>query len=137
MPNLASLGYGASLSVNTGSGSPPAQVPFIQVKSITLPAQENQYVDASYLGMATTTKEYIAGLREPTDMNFVLHYTPDELARCYSLQSVTKTYICTFADGATATWDGIMSKAEVTVTVDAIIEISATVRVTGAMVFVP
>lgn len=129
---MAAIGFGSKLEVDDGASS--AFVAF-ETRQVSIPKADLEYIDASYLNMGDRYRRYVAGLIAPGDMTFEVLYTKDDLTRLYALRATTKNYKITFPDASTVTFAGILQNAEMDVTVDQVMVVKGSVRVTGAITF--
>jgi hypothetical protein len=146
---MAVIGFTAALSVNDGSSN--AQQEIDQVTMITLPSQDTAVVEASYLGMTDPYKEFLPGLTDSGVLGFECNYSKATYNRLVALVGKQKHTTRIPASGTNVEWEitapdedaggagtaqtftfnGILTKLEVNVEVEAVMKIKAEVKVNG------
>lgn len=121
---------------STGSPNDYNAVPGIT--SINTPTSSNPEIDASDLD--STSKEFIAGLKDNGEMSFTLNFNPDNAIQqsirtaFVTAPSPTKSWVIQFSDTAPATrWEfaGFIKSLQVKAGVDEKLVCEVSVRVTG------
>ena len=152
---MASIGFTCTLSVNDGAAN--AQAVVNEVTMITFPARETTTVDVSYLGMASPDKIFVGGLTDNGVCDFECNYTAVEYTRLIALLGKVKhtsripavgtavTWKITAPDedgsGGTAaqtlTFNGILTKLDMSVEAEAPMKIKGSIKVSGAITMAP
>ncbi len=124
------IGYSSKISVNDGTGG--AYVDFADVVNITVPSQEASTVESTHLNSPNRFREFVVGLYDAGEASFVQNYTSAAYQRANGLRGQTRSYRITFPDNLTVTFDAIMIRSEVSIGIEEIVQITNTLRVTGA-----
>jgi len=133
------IGLGAKISVDDGTGTPPANVvDFTDVTQITVPTSDINVVENSHLGVLNRTRTYVAGLIDPGMMDFTQRYTDDAYDRALKLRGNAHNWTITFPDTSKAAFAGFVTKVECDIAaLDQIVDMKLSVKVTGAVTFTP
>lgn len=130
---MATIGYGSSIEIDDGTSA--AFVAFDAVTSITVPSQEQATVESTHLLSANRYREYVAGLIEPGDCGFTCRWSDTAYARVLSARGAAHMFKIKFPDTSHADFAGIITKAEIEVGFDAVVDIKVSLKVTGPVTF--
>lgn len=128
---MAILADGTTLEISDGGSGAYVAVP--NLKTVTPPSPETPEIETTHLGSAA--KEYIPATKpEPGEFMFTAYYVYDQYTRLEGLRGVIKSFRLTYPDTHTSTFQGFIKKVEKPEhAVQALVEMSCTVKVTGAI----
>ena len=103
----AITGYGSSFEVHDGA-SPGAWFEFAEVKTIGLPNEAQERLDATHLQSPGRTREFIAGFIDPGEQTITMNWVPgsatDEFIIDWRASGETRDVRVTSANGVTFTY---------------------------------
>ena len=123
--------------VNIGNGDSP--LTYTEVKEVkTFTAFDGAAAEIDITNLQSTAKEFIMGLQDNGNMSLDLNYLSADpgqvLVRAAKASRVLQDWQLTFSDATTATFQGFVTTAPRSGGVDAAVETSFTIRITGAVV---
>lgn len=135
MPETAAtIGYGADFEISTNGGSSWTGVG--EVMSITPPSDAIDIIDATHMGSANRTREFITGLRDPGECSFEMNFVPgsagDTLLQSVRDAAVRVSCRITFNNSVIWTFSGILTAYEPTVPLDDKMTATVTFKVTAS-----
>lgn len=128
---------GFMLEINTGTTGSPTWTEIKQITDIPDPTGEAADLDATNL--KSTSKEYIAGLRDSQSVNITgqrVHTDPGQnYLRDHAGDVTAKGFRATYPDGTTLTFSATIKKFGVTGGVDAVMMFTSSIRGSGTGVW--
>jgi hypothetical protein len=107
----ASIGYGSTFAVESDT-TPGTYVDLAEVYDITPPDSKIDLIDATHSQSPNRFREFIQGLVDPGETSFEMNFVPGSAAdtRIQELRDgVTRSCKITFPNGATWTFDAILT----------------------------
>lgn len=146
---MALIGFSAKLEVNDGASNAYQEVD--ETTMITLPSQDTTTIEASYLGMTDPYKEFLPGLTDSGVLGFEANYSATVYSRLNDLLGKLKHGNRIPATGTSVNWkvtapdadaggsgspqvftmNGILTKLEVSMEVEAVMKIKGEVKING------
>jgi len=129
---------GFTLKIGDTSDS-PAQL--VEIKEITnFSGFDGQAAEIDVTHLQSAAKEFIMGLQDFGGFNIDVNYLPDDPgqseARAAKAARTKKQFVATFSDGTTATFSAYVLSGSVSGGVDAKVDSSFSLRITGDVTFV-
>lgn len=134
MPNTgAGIGYG-SLVEMTDAANPVTWTYLGEAKSINLPADTIDQVDATHMQSPNRTREFIPGLVDPGEFSFEQNYIPGSASdvALTAAKGQQKTIRVTFPNGRQVIFNGSLQSYEKTAPLDDVKVATVTFKVSGA-----
>lgn len=138
--SIAGLDTTAFTTYTTGGSATPSQVTVGNLVSVPMPGGQKAELDATNL--SSTSKEFLAGLRDNGQATVGFHVDQDDQGQQVLRSSFAASgnaaspFTVTLPNGKTRTFNAFcMNYGEPTLGVDAILTGSATLRVTGDIAF--
>jgi hypothetical protein len=144
MPSDATPGYGASIGytdiVAGGDYTSASYTALAQVGDVPLPELDIEEVEISNQDSPTGASglpvaEFMPTWASPGEIELELVYTPAQFSALNSLNGVTKHWKVSFADGATAEFDGWIKKPQAINELKGKVTAKTTIRATGEVDF--
>ncbi len=139
MATAATLGLGTLIKKGDGA-SPEVFTAIAEVGTITGPSQSSEFVDVT--NQDSTAREFIAGLIDPGEISFSVNYIPDNTTHKAILtdfqdKSIDQYELLFPTGDATDKWSfaAAVTGAEVTAPIDGPIQLSVTLKVSGAVTY--
>lgn len=135
MPYSPTIGFGASLSVNDGASN--AQQDFANPVMISAPFGDVSAVDTWNMAASSRNATKIPGKADPGAASFEQLYSAADYNRLVALRATSKTWIVTApTDGTTngqLTWtfDGFLSKCELSMETENLVKVKAEITISG------
>lgn len=128
---------GFMLEIGDVGDSPAA---LTEIKEITnFSGFDGQAAEIDVTHLQSTAKEFIMGLQDFGQFQIDTNYLPDDPgqteARAAKGSRVKKSFLGTFSDGSTATFEGYVVSAPASGAVDDKVSGSFVIRITGAVTF--
>lgn len=137
LKNDAISTQGFMLEINTATTGSPTWVEIKQITDIPDPTGEAADLDATNL--KSTSKEYIAGLRDSQSVNITgqrVHTDPGQnYLRDHAGDVTAKEFRATYPDGTTLTFSATIKKFGVTGGTDAVMMFTSSIRGSGTGVW--
>lgn len=135
--NNAIIGYGTLFSVGDGA-EPEVYTPLAEVADITPPSDSVDIIDATHMTSPNRTKEFLAGLNDPGECSFDIHFIPgagdDAVIQAIRNTGERKNYRITWTTGRTWTFSGILTGYAPTAPVNDRMTATVTIKVTSSYV---
>ena len=135
----ATLGLGTLIKKGDGA-SPEVFTTIAEVGTITGPSQSSEFVQVT--NQDSTAHEYIAGIIDPGEISFTTNYIPQNAthkALLVDFKDKSKdNYELVFPTGNAGdkwTFAAAVTGAEVTAPIDGPLQLSVTLKVTGAVTY--
>lgn len=131
------IGYGATISVNDGSGSTgSASAAVVDIVSLTVPDVEVGVVESKRVNLTNRYIEKLAALKDPGQFSFVYEFSTGKKTRLDSLIGSSRVFVITLPTDAGSTWTRttsgfIVSNKSDNVAADQIQTCTCTVQCTG------
>lgn len=122
--------WGATVERSDDSGTTWEAVP--GVKSIAFPEEEVDYQEVTSLDSVGGYREYITGLKDIGESSMVQNYTPAAMTQLEADRNTLLDYRVTFSNGDTLEFAAIRTGSITTDDVGSPVEISNTLRGSGA-----
>lgn len=130
----AITGYGSSFEVHDGA-SPGAFFEFAEVKSVSLPNESRERLDATHMQSPGHTREYIPGFIDPGEQTVTMNWVPgsatDEFIVDWRASGETRDVRVT-ANGVTFTYPAFPTGYDTPIGLD-VAEATLTLAVAGAV----
>lgn len=137
MATDADIGYGTTFSMANGEAT-PVQVEIAEVYDITPPNETVDVIDATHMKSPNGYREFILGLTDPGDCSFEMNFIPGSESETLILAAKTararRSCIITFPNGATWTFDGLVTGYEPAIPTADKMTCTVTYKVTGSVV---
>ncbi len=132
----ARIGYGSVFEISTDNGSTWDEI--AEVSDITPPSDSVDVVDATHMQSPSSTREFILGLNDPGEASFEMNFLPgstsDGIIQDIRASRARVKCRITFPNGATWTFDGLLTGYEPAVPTDDKMTATVTFKVTGSYV---
>jgi len=133
--STAAIGFGATFGVGDGA-SPEVFTALAEVMDLSPPSDQVDIIEVTHMLSPNRTKEFIAGLTDPGECSFDIHFLPgagDDTVLQAKRQTATLTnYQITFPGDTTWTWAGILTGYEATVPVNDRMTATVTFKLTSS-----
>lgn len=136
-------GYGTVIQLGDNSSSPTQFDDIAEVLKITPPGEDVEAIDVTHLSSPNATKEFLAGLITPGEVNFEMNFVPtkdspdglsiDDL-RTVERARAPRTFKIVLPDGSPATectFTGFVKSINQEVPLDSQITATVSIQVTG------
>jgi predicted secreted protein len=134
--SAAGIGYGSLLEVSTDNGATWAEV--AEVTNITPPSDTVDSIDVTHMQSPNRTREFIPGLADPgecsIEMNFIPGAATDVQLRTLKANGTKAKWRITWPNAVIWVFSGFVTGVEATGPVDDKMAVTATIKVTGAVV---
>lgn len=135
MATAASTGLGTIFKLHNG-GTPGALEEIAEVFDLTPPNDQDETIDVTHFGSAA--REFIFGLTDFGECSFEMNFVPGSASETKILAAkaskAAREAEITFPNGATWTFDGLVTGYEPAVPVDDRMTATVTIKVSGAVV---
>jgi hypothetical protein len=138
--SLAGINTTAFSTYTSGGSATPSQVQVGNLVSVPLPGGQKSELEVTNLD--STSKEFIAGLRDNGQATVSFHSDPADagqqvLRSSFAASgSIASPFVVTFANGKTRSFNGfVMNFGEPQVGVDQVLMGAATIRITGDIAY--
>ena len=130
---------GFSLEVSDSGISPLVYTEILEITSFQGFDGQAAEIDVTHLQSAA--KEFLMGLQDYGSFSLETSYLPEDAGqvelRAAKADRVKRTFRATFSDGATAVFDAFVLSAPISGGVDAKVDGSFQLRITGGVTFTP
>jgi hypothetical protein len=128
----AGIGYGSVVEM-TDAASPGTYTYLGEVKSITLPSETTDSVDATHMQSPNRTREYVEGLSDPGEFSFDMNLVPGSATdiALMAAKGVRKIIRITFPNGRQLIFTGFRTGYEKTAPLDDVMSATVTFKVSG------
>lgn len=137
--STAVIGYGTTFAFGDGA-TPEVFTELAEVTDITPPSDSVDIIETTHMGSPNRTKEFTAGLNDPGECSFDIHFLPgvgdDELIQAKRNTGAKANYQITYPNGTTWTFAGILTGYAPTVPVNDRMTATVTFKVTSSYVAV-
>jgi hypothetical protein len=129
------IGFQATLSVNDGSGA--SQQAFTHLVTISVPFGDVSALDTWNMASSSRNATKLPGKVDPGEASFEQFYNAADYNRLVALRAAMKTWNVTAPSdgttGGTVTWsfDGFLSKCELSMETENLIKVKGTITVSG------
>lgn len=128
---------GFTLEIGDDGDSPAALTEISEITNFSGFDGQAAEIDTTHL--QSTAKEFLMGLQDfgqfQIDVNYLPNDTGQSEARAAKAARTLKTFLATFSDGSTASFDGYVLSNPVSGGVDAKVDSSFVIRITGSVTF--
>lgn len=138
--SLAGINTTAFSTYTSGGSATPTQVQVGNLVSVPLPGGQKSELEVTNLD--STSKEFIAGLRDNGQATVNFHSDPSDIGQQVlrssfaASGSIASNFVITFANGKTRSFNGfVMNFGEPQIGVDQVLTGAATIRVTGDIAY--
>jgi len=148
---MATIGFTAKLELNDGASN--AYDVVAETTMITLPAQDVTTVETTYLGLSTPHKTFTPGLTDSGVLSFECNFTEATYNRLQAVRGKLKHTTIIPPSGTDVNWkvtapdedaggagtamtftmNGILTKLEVSMEVEAVMKIKGEIKISGAI----
>lgn len=133
--STATIGYGTTFAIGDGA-DPEVFTALAEVMDITPPSDSVDVVEVTHLTSPDNTKEFIAGLSDPGECSFDIHFVPgagdDAAIQAIRNTGSKKNYRITWPNAATWTFAGILTGYAPTAPVNDRMTATVTIKVTSS-----
>lgn len=124
------------------SASPNTFTEIAEVKSIGGPNEDSEELDATHLRSIGGYREFLQSFKDGGELPLVMNFIPGDASqnsitglRKLFQTGATRGYKITYPDGTTCAFDAYVKAMGVPVSVGAVLELNATLRISGATVW--
>lgn len=128
----AGIGYGSVVEM-TDADNPTTYTYLGEVKSITLPSETTDSVDATHMQSPNRTREFVEGLSDPGDFSFDMNLVPGSATDVALMAAKGKRKLIriTFPNGRQLLFFGFRTGYEKTAPLDDVMSATVTFKVSG------
>ncbi|WP_439150832.1 phage tail tube protein [Sulfitobacter sp.] len=133
----AIIGYGTTFAFGDGA-DPEVFTVLAEVTDITAPSDSVDIIEATHMSSPDRTKEFVAGLNDPGECSFDIHFIPgagdDTVIQALRNAGTKNNYQITWPNGRTWTFAAILTGYAPTAPVNDRMTATVTFKVTSSYV---